>query len=291
MTFFFLFSPEPFDASQPLIVFDGVCVLCSGFVRTVVRLDAKNRFRFATAQSPFGEALFHKYGLRTDSYETNLVLIGGAPFMRLDSLIAAWRANSAGRGERRKSCCFCRARCATGSTSASPKTAMAIFGRKDSCEIPSPRCPIADDRLTMSPPKSDLGFRGKAACQERQWRDEASGRRRLWHFRAGRIVQLLENEPRLTLIVAGRSQAKAEAWCTNLCTGAAELVSVAFDRDGDLAAQFGALKPDLRCRCQRAVPGLGVGPLPADRGLHRARHPLPRPRRWCRSSSPASLLI
>ncbi|MEP6566376.1 MAG: DCC1-like thiol-disulfide oxidoreductase family protein, partial [Mesorhizobium sp.] len=40
--------PEAFDASQPLIVFDGVCVLCSGFVRMVVRLDRKDRFRFAT---------------------------------------------------------------------------------------------------------------------------------------------------------------------------------------------------------------------------------------------------
>jgi len=30
----------------------------------------------------------------------------------------------------------------------------------------------------------------------------------------GRIVELLENEPRLTLIVAGRSPAKAAAFCT-----------------------------------------------------------------------------
>ncbi|RUU97023.1 DUF393 domain-containing protein, partial [Mesorhizobium sp. M6A.T.Cr.TU.017.01.1.1] len=73
-----------FDASHPLIVFDGVCVLCSGFVRMVVRLDRQGRFRFATAQSPFGEALFRKHGLRTDSYETNLVLIDGVAFTRLD---------------------------------------------------------------------------------------------------------------------------------------------------------------------------------------------------------------
>jgi predicted DCC family thiol-disulfide oxidoreductase YuxK len=94
-------SPEEptFDASYPLIVFDGVCVLCSGFVRMVVRLDRKGRFRFATAQSPFGEALFRKYGLRTDSYETNLVTIDGAAFTRLDSFVAVmaelgwpWRA-------------------------------------------------------------------------------------------------------------------------------------------------------------------------------------------------------
>ncbi|MER8429351.1 thiol-disulfide oxidoreductase DCC family protein [Mesorhizobium caraganae] len=128
--------PEPFDASQPLIVFDGVCVLCSGFVRTVVRLDRKNRFRFATAQSPLGEALFHKHGLRTDSYETNLVLIGGAPFMRLDSFVAVmaelgwpWRAAKALLLLPRPLRDWLYERIA--------KNRYAIFGRKDSCEIPS----------------------------------------------------------------------------------------------------------------------------------------------------------
>ncbi|MBA1142888.1 thiol-disulfide oxidoreductase DCC family protein [Mesorhizobium neociceri] len=129
-------SPEPFDASQPLIVFDGVCVLCSGFVRTVVRLDRKNGFRFATAQLPFGEALFHKYELRTDSYEINLVLIGAAPFMRLDSFIAVmaelgwpWRAAKALLLIPRPLRDWLYERIA--------KNRYAIFGSKDSCEIPS----------------------------------------------------------------------------------------------------------------------------------------------------------
>jgi predicted DCC family thiol-disulfide oxidoreductase YuxK len=129
-------SPEPFDASQPLIVFDGVCVLCSSFVRTVVRLDRKNRFRFATAQSPFGEALFHKHGLRTDSYETNLVLINGAPFIRQDSFVAVmaelgwpWRAAKALLLLPRPLRDWLYERIA--------KNRYAIFGRKDSCEIPS----------------------------------------------------------------------------------------------------------------------------------------------------------
>jgi predicted DCC family thiol-disulfide oxidoreductase YuxK len=128
--------PEAFDASQPLIVFDGVCVLCSGFVRTVVRLDRKNRFRFATAQSPFGEALFQKNGLRTDSYETNLVLIDGAAFMRLDSFVAVmaelgwpWRAARVLLVLPRPLRDWLYNRIA--------KNRYALFGRKDSCEIPS----------------------------------------------------------------------------------------------------------------------------------------------------------
>jgi len=128
---------EPsFDARQPLIVFDGVCVLCSGFVRMVVRLDRQNHFRFATAQSTFGEALFRKHGLRTDSYETNLVLIDGVAFTRLDSFVAVmselgwpWRAAKALLLLPRPLRDWLYNRIA--------ENRYALFGRKDSCDIPS----------------------------------------------------------------------------------------------------------------------------------------------------------
>ena len=129
-------SSEPFDASHPLIVFDGVCVLCSGFVRMVVRLDRQGRFRFATAQSPLGEALFRKHGLRTDSYETNLVLIDGTAFTHLDSLVAVmselgwpWRAAKALLLLPRPLRDWLYERIA--------RNRYALFGRKDSCDIPS----------------------------------------------------------------------------------------------------------------------------------------------------------
>ncbi|CCV10325.1 DCC1-like thiol-disulfide oxidoreductase family protein [Mesorhizobium sp. STM 4661] len=127
--------PSP-GANPPLIVFDGVCVFCSGFVQVVIRLDRKSRFRFATAQSPFGEALFRKHGLPTDSYETNLVLIGGAAFTRLESFVAVmaelgwpWRAARMLLILPRPLRDWLYDRIA--------KNRYALFGRKDSCEIPS----------------------------------------------------------------------------------------------------------------------------------------------------------
>jgi hypothetical protein len=60
----------------------------------------------------------------------------------------------------------------------------------------------------------------------------------------GRLAQLLAGEPRLTLIIAGRSLEKARAFCARLPEGAQRLAA-AFDRDGDVAAQFAALMPDL----------------------------------------------
>lgn len=60
----------------------------------------------------------------------------------------------------------------------------------------------------------------------------------------GRLATLLADEARLTLIIAGRSQAKAAASIANLPPGAAR-EAVALDRNGDLAAQIAASAPDL----------------------------------------------
>src|SRR5450631_4297271 len=52
----------------------------------------------------------------------------------------------------------------------------------------------------------------------------------------GRLAQLLADEERLTLIVAGRSLNKAEQFCAALAARATLLPRV-FDRDGDADAQ------------------------------------------------------
>ncbi|MEI9405244.1 DUF4166 domain-containing protein [Mesorhizobium argentiipisi] len=61
----------------------------------------------------------------------------------------------------------------------------------------------------------------------------------------GRIVQLLENEPGLELIIAGRSLARAEAYCKGRGATKARLVPATFDRDGDLGAQLAGVLPDI----------------------------------------------
>jgi hypothetical protein len=60
----------------------------------------------------------------------------------------------------------------------------------------------------------------------------------------GRLVQLLADEPRLTLIVAGRSLPKATACCAGIAARA-RLEPMACDRDGDIAAMLDAAAPDL----------------------------------------------
>ena len=45
-----------------LILFDGVCNLCNGFVQFVIRHDPAGRFRFAALQSDAGQAVLAAHG-------------------------------------------------------------------------------------------------------------------------------------------------------------------------------------------------------------------------------------
>lgn len=60
---------------RAIVLFDGVCHLCNGAVRWIIRRDRRGRFRFASLQSETGSALLSRYGVQpgTDS----MVLIEG----------------------------------------------------------------------------------------------------------------------------------------------------------------------------------------------------------------------
>ncbi|HEY6259872.1 MAG TPA: DUF4166 domain-containing protein [Xanthobacteraceae bacterium] len=60
----------------------------------------------------------------------------------------------------------------------------------------------------------------------------------------GRLAQLLADEARLTLLIAGRSHAKAAAFCASLQT-TATVVPLAFDRDGAVEPQLRAIAPAI----------------------------------------------
>lgn len=78
-----------FPDDKALVVFDGVCVLCTGFARFLLARDRAFAFRFATAQSPLGQALYRHYGLDRRHFATNLVIANGRVYGKLDSLAAS----------------------------------------------------------------------------------------------------------------------------------------------------------------------------------------------------------
>jgi predicted DCC family thiol-disulfide oxidoreductase YuxK len=67
-----------FDDSRALFVFDGVCVLCSGGAKWIMRHDRKAMINFTPAQSALGRALYAHYGVEMD--ESYLLVADGRAY-------------------------------------------------------------------------------------------------------------------------------------------------------------------------------------------------------------------
>jgi predicted DCC family thiol-disulfide oxidoreductase YuxK len=75
----------------PIILFDGVCHLCSATVRFVIRRDPRARCRFLPIQSDRGRELYRANGLDPEHPDTLLVLANGKALKRSDAAIAIGR--------------------------------------------------------------------------------------------------------------------------------------------------------------------------------------------------------
>ena len=64
------------EAGRPVILFDGVCNLCTGSVRFVIERDARKQFRFASLQSPVAEKLVGAQGRDGDRLESVVLVVG-----------------------------------------------------------------------------------------------------------------------------------------------------------------------------------------------------------------------
>ncbi len=65
-----------------VILFDGVCNLCNGFVNFLIDQDKNKRFRFASLQSDFGESILKKYHLPTQNFQSVVALESGVLFTK-----------------------------------------------------------------------------------------------------------------------------------------------------------------------------------------------------------------
>ncbi len=95
-------ATTPSSASNPglspprpdnhIIVYDGVCKLCNGWARFLIRFDRHHRFTLTAAQSAEGKALLSRYGLPTEQLETMLLVEGERAFTRSTAFIrVVWR--------------------------------------------------------------------------------------------------------------------------------------------------------------------------------------------------------
>lgn len=80
-------SVADFPDDRAIIVFDGYCVLCSGWARFVMRHDPQATYRLLAAQSPLGDALYRHYGLDPADYETHILIADGIAWFEAEGAI------------------------------------------------------------------------------------------------------------------------------------------------------------------------------------------------------------
>ena len=77
-------KPWPDD---DVILYDGVCVFCSRWVRFVAARDRERRFRFTAIQSPYGTRLARAYRIDPQDPDTNAVIHGGVAYFKSDAAL------------------------------------------------------------------------------------------------------------------------------------------------------------------------------------------------------------
>lgn len=125
------------DGGGAIIVFDGVCALCNGWVDFLLVRDRRQRYRFAAMQAPAGRRLLAGCGLDPDDPASFLLLDRGHAYTDSDAILrvlaglgGAWRLALLARivpGVARDRLYRYVAR-----------RRYRWFGRRDACRMPSP---------------------------------------------------------------------------------------------------------------------------------------------------------
>jgi predicted DCC family thiol-disulfide oxidoreductase YuxK len=77
-------SPWPDD---DIILYDGVCVFCSRWIRFVASRDTARRFRFTAIQSGYGTRLAQAFGIDASDPDTNAVIHRGVACFKSDAAL------------------------------------------------------------------------------------------------------------------------------------------------------------------------------------------------------------
>lgn len=79
--------PPGLSAGERVVLFDGVCKLCNGWAKFLIRHDPARQFRLASVQSAQGQALLAWYGLPTDRFDTMALIDEAGLHVRSTALL------------------------------------------------------------------------------------------------------------------------------------------------------------------------------------------------------------
>ena len=74
-------------AEKSIILFDGVCNLCNGFVNFIIKRDRKNHFHFGSLQSAKGQELLRLHHYKATDLSTVVLLENGHMFIQSSAVL------------------------------------------------------------------------------------------------------------------------------------------------------------------------------------------------------------
>lgn len=117
------------------MVFDGVCVLCSGAVRFILAHEQTPAFSFTPVQSPLGQRVLAALGRPLDGNDSVVVIDEGRYYLKSDAIVRlsmnlkrpwSWYALTR----------FCPRGLRDWAYDRLAQNRYAIFGRYDDCMVP-----------------------------------------------------------------------------------------------------------------------------------------------------------
>lgn len=130
-------TSDSITQSEAIILFDGVCNLCSGAVQFIIKRDAAAYFKFASLQSDFGQHQLKRFNLNQQSFHSIILVEGDQYYERSDAALKIARKLGGGwpllYGFK-----ILPKVLRDGVYNLIGKNRYRLFGKKDACWLPTP---------------------------------------------------------------------------------------------------------------------------------------------------------
>jgi predicted DCC family thiol-disulfide oxidoreductase YuxK len=126
------------NTNHRIILFDGVCIMCIGVIQTIIKRDIRGKFRFTPLQSEMGLQLMKQSGYPPEDQDESIVYFReGKCLIKSAAMIMIWN-DLGGIGKLFTVFLIIPAFIRDLLYNFVSKRRYKLFGRMDSCMVPSP---------------------------------------------------------------------------------------------------------------------------------------------------------
>lgn len=129
---------EELPKGKKIILFDGVCNLCSNAVNFIIERDKKDIFRFASLQSEIGQKLASERGIETEEMNSMVLIEPGVVYYQRSTAALEIAKDLSGGYSLLSNFSFLPEGFRDGIYNLIARNRYNWFGKKDACMIPTP---------------------------------------------------------------------------------------------------------------------------------------------------------